>query len=100
MPAVVTWILGGLVMIAGELAGRVLLSLGFGWMVYAGVDVTLTWLKTQALSGLAGLPADMLGIIATMKVGEAISIVFSALLVRLTLAGLGPGGSIYKMVRK
>jgi hypothetical protein len=99
MPAVAWWILGGLVQIAGSLAGRVLLSLGFGFMTYTGVSVTLGWLKTQMLAGFAGLSPQILGLISMMKVGEAISILFSALLVRLTLNGLSTGGAISKLVK-
>lgn len=100
MPAFVAMLLGGLVEIAGSLAGRVLLSLGFGILEFTGVSVTLSWLKTQVLSAASGLTGDLLGLLAYMKVGEAISILFSALLVRLTLNGLSAGGSISKLVRK
>lgn len=100
MPAFVAMLLGGLISVAGHIAGRVLLALGFGWLSFAGVDTSLTWLKTQAVDALHGLPAGVLGLLATLKVGEFISIIFSALLVRLLLAGLTPGGSIYKLVRR
>ena len=99
MPALAWWILGGLVQIAGTLAGRVLLALGFGFVSYTGVSVTLGWLKAQMLAGFAGLTPQMLGIMATLKIGEGISILFSALLVRLTLNGLSAGGSITKLVK-
>jgi hypothetical protein len=99
MPAFVAMLLGGLVQIAGSLAGRVLLSLGFGIAQYAGVSVTLTWLKSQALSSLTGMSAQLVQLLAFMKVGEAISIIFSALLVRLLLNGLSAGGTISKLVR-
>src|SRR4051794_698103 len=99
MPALVAWLLGGLGSIAGQVVGRALLSLGFGWLAYKGMDTTLTWLKSQALAGFSGLTPQVLGLLATMKVGESISIVFSALLVRLTLQGFKQGGAIYKMVR-
>lgn len=99
MPAFVMMLLGGLVEIAASLAGRVLLSLGFGIVEYAGTSATLTWLKNQMLSGFGGLSAQILGLVAMMKVGEAISIIFSALLVRLMLRGLTSGGSIFKLVK-
>lgn len=100
MPALITMLLGGLVQIAASLAGRVLLSLGFGFAQYAGVSVTLNWLKTQALNSLTGMSSDLVRLLAFMKVGEAISIIFSALLVRLLLNGLSEGGSITKLVRR
>ena len=100
MPALAMWILGGLLQIAGSLVGRALLALGFAWLSYKGVNTTIQFAKDMALSGLSGLPATALGLMSMMKVGEAISIVFSALLVRLTLAGLSQGGSIYRLVRR
>lgn len=99
MPAFVVMLLGGLVEIAGSLAGRVLLSLGFGFVTFTGTNTTISWAKSQALGALSGLSAQMLGLLAYMKVGEAISIVFSALLVRLLLQGLSAGGSISKLVK-
>lgn len=99
MPAFVAMLLGGLIEICGSIAGRVLVSLGFGFVTYTGVSTTLTWLKAQAVAAATGLPADVLGLLAVMKVGEAISIVFSALLVRLLLNGLSAGGSISRLVR-
>jgi hypothetical protein len=100
MPALAAWILGGLLSIAASLAGRVLIALGFGAITYTGISVTLTWLKTQAVSSFSGLGADALGLLAYMKVGESISIIFSALLVRATLAGLSEGGSISRLVKR
>lgn len=100
MPAFVMALLGGLVQIAGHLAGRVLISLGFAAVTYTGLSVTLDWLKTQAVSSLQGLPSEMVQLIAYMKVGESISIIVSALLVRMTLDGLKEGGSISRLVKQ
>lgn len=99
MPAFVAMLLGGLVQIAGSLAGRVMIALGFGIVQYSGVSVTLTWLRDQALSALTGMPGQLVQLLAFMKVGEAISIIFSALGVRLLLNGLSAGGSISRLVR-
>lgn len=100
MPLFVAALLGGLVQLAGTLAGRVLISLGFAAVTYTGISASLGFLKTQALASLTGLPSQIVGLMAYMKVGEAISIVVSALLVRATLAGLSAGGSISKLVKQ
>lgn len=86
--------------LCANLATRVLSGLGFGFLAYTGVDVTLGWLKSQMLAGFSGLTPTILGLISMMKVGEAINIVFSALLVRATIAGLSQGGAIYRLVKK
>lgn len=100
MPAVVAWLLGGLITVAGSIAGRVLLSLGIGWLAYTGLDTSIAWMKAQALNSLSGLGPQVVGLMATMKVGEFISILFSALTTRLLLNGLAPGGAIYKLARR
>ena len=61
---------GVLLQITASVVGRVLVALGIGVATYTGVDVTLGWVKTQALSYLAMLPQDYLGILAVLKVGE------------------------------
>lgn len=99
MPYFAAAILGGLYNIAGALAGRVLIALGFGVVTYTGVNASLTWLKTQAQTAFAGLPAEALGMMATMKVGESISIIFSAILAKLVLSGL-TGGTMKRLVQK
>lgn len=100
MPFFVAALLGGLIEIAASMLGRALLALGLGWVSYQGVRVTIDYLKAEALSALSGVSAQMLGLMAYLKVGEFISIIFSALLVRLLLNGLSSGGAIYKLVRK
>lgn len=82
---------GVLVQIATTLAYRVLFGLGVGIATYTGVDATLTWLKSQAVSHLQDLPVEYLGILALLKVGVCINIVFSAIVVRMTLQGLQSG---------
>jgi hypothetical protein len=99
MPAVLAMLGGVLLNLAASLAGRVLIALGFGAVTYAGVSVTLDWLKARALDAFVGLSAQILGILSMLKIGEAISILFSALLVRLLLNGLSAGGSISRLVK-
>lgn len=99
MPVSLASLLGGLINIAGTLAGRVLLALGFGFVSYTGATTTLDFLVDQAIASFGPLGADVVGIIAYMKVGECISLVASAMLVRKTLDGL-QNGTIKKLVLK
>jgi len=100
MPSLAMALLGGLVNIAGTLAGRVLLALGFGAVTYTGISTTIGWIKTQALNAVSGLPGEMLSLMAYMKVGESISIISSAYGVLLVLRGLSEGGSISRLIKK
>jgi len=82
---------GVLLQITASVVVRVLVALGVGVATYAGVDTTVTWLKTQAVGYLQTLPASYLGILALLKVGVCINIVFSAIVARMTLQGLSSG---------
>jgi len=97
MPVFIAALLGGLINIAATLAGRVLLALGVGFVTYTGFESGLDYLKSQAISNIQSLPADMVQLIAYLGVGQAISIISSAYVVRFMLNGL-TGGAIKKMV--
>lgn len=91
MPAFVAALLGGLLELTKSLVGRVLVALGIGLVTYNGLGVTLAFLKTQALSSMSSAPAGLVGLLGYLGVGEAISIISSAYLVRLALNGLTDG---------
>jgi hypothetical protein len=99
MPVFLASLLGGLIEIAGSLAGRVLIALGISVLTYAGTNAALDFLKVQAVASLSGLPSQVLGMLAVMKVGQCISIVFSAIVARQVQQGL-TGDTIKKWVLK
>lgn len=99
MPIFIAALLGGLVQVAGSLVGRVLLSLGMSFVVYKGLDSSLSFLRDSAVANFQGLPAASLQLLGLMKVGKVISIVTSALASRMSLNGMTQG-SIKKMVVK
>lgn len=88
MPVFIAAFGGMLLNIAGSIAGQVLISLGISVITYVGVDTALDRLKADALSAFSGLPADLVSLLAYMKVGVSISIITSAVAVRLSLAGM------------
>lgn len=88
MPLILATLLSGLISIVGTLAGRVLVALGIGVVAYAGIGSLLGGLIDDAVQNLSGLPADLYGLMAFLKVGNAINIISSAILARLTLQGL------------
>ncbi|QLF92217.1 DUF2523 domain-containing protein [Pseudomonas sp. ABC1] len=85
MPAFVVTIL---LSIVGHLAARVLWSLGVGIATYTGlgwiVDQIETLIRTSYNGALAGIPQIM----SLMGFDHAISIIFAAVSVRMTLMGL------------
>lgn len=99
MPAFIAALMGALIQIVGSLVGRVLVALGLSVVTYTGMSVTLTWLKSQAVTAALGLPPDVIGMLSVMKVGTSISIIFSAMLARLVVTGLS-GDTVKKWVLK
>lgn len=88
LPAIAAAIGGVLLNIAGSMVGQVLMSLAISVVTYTGVDLVLNRLKAEAISALTGLPADIVGLLSYMQVGVAISIVTSAVAVRMGLNGM------------
>ena len=88
LPAFVAAAGGMLLNIAGGMVGQVLMSMAISVVTYTGVDFVLDRLKAEAISALTGLPADIVGLLSYMQVGVAISIVTSAVAVRMGLNGM------------
>ena len=99
MPIFIAALWGALIQAAGTLVGKVLLSLGIGYVSYTGITALTGWAQTQFLTGISGLPASAVGMAHTLKVGVCVSMLLSAVVARLTLSGL-TSGSIKKMVVK
>ncbi len=99
MPVFIAAIGGMLLNLVGSLVGRVLLALGLSVVTYTGVDASLTWLKDQAVLSAAALPAELLGLLVFLKVGECISVITSAVAVRMLWQGLS-GGSLKSWILK
>lgn len=91
MPVFIAAIGGMLLNLVGSIVGRVLLSLGLSVVTYTGVDLTLTFLKDQAIASANTLPAELLQLLVFLKVGECISIVTSAVVVRMLWQGMTSG---------
>ncbi len=84
-----------LLSIAGSLVAQALIGLGVGVVTYTGTDAAITWLKTNAVAAFQGLPAEVVGMLALMKVGSCIAMVFSALVIRMTISGISNGSKSF-----
>lgn len=84
-------LLGGLINIAGTIAGQVLIALGIGVVTYTGMDASMEFLKNGFVTAATGLPAEVVGMLSLMKVGSCVSMVLSAITIKMTLAGLTSG---------
>jgi hypothetical protein len=99
MPMFIAALLGALIEAAGTLVGKVLLSLGIGYAVFTGVDLSIAWARDFAVSSIQALPPVAVGIASTLQIGTFIAMVSSALVVRMTMAGL-QSGTVKRMVQK
>jgi hypothetical protein len=97
MPVFIAALLGGLVQAAGSLVGRVLLSLGMGYVMYSGIDVSITFARDFLVTKLSAQHSQTLAVAGALQVGRCISILTSALIMRMTLNGL-TGGAIKRLV--
>lgn len=97
MPVFIASIGGMLLNLAGSLVGRVLVSLGLSVITYVGVDAVLDKLKLNALEAFQGMPGELVSLLSYMKVGVAMSIITSAVAVRLGLSGLSGAVKRFRM---
>ena len=88
MPAFIGMFGGMLLSLVGGLVGRVLASLGMSLVTYYGMTQAIDFLKGLILQNLSQLPVTVVQILALMKVGTALSIVFSAMFASMLLNGL------------
>ncbi len=79
--------------VACKLIFRIMFSLGIGVITYVGGDIVLDLVQGQIQTGLNDLVGPIRGVMARCRVGECISIMFSAatyaLTLRFTRASLG-----------
>ena len=99
IPVIAASLIGGLISVTGTIVGRVLVSLGVGVVTYTGVQVGIDSLLSNLDSAISGVPADILGLLGFMRVGEAMNIIISAMSARMLLNGL-QGDTIKKWVLK
>jgi hypothetical protein len=77
-----------LLSIAGTLAGRVLLSLGIGWISYAGFATVAAQIVTQVQTKIGGISADVLSVLALGGFTTAIGIVLGAFTAKAALSAI------------
>ncbi|MGO4281237.1 DUF2523 domain-containing protein [Cupriavidus sp. RAF20_2] len=99
MPTILLALLGGLALVVGSLVGRVLIALGIGYVSFTGLTAFVGSIKDLILQNLYALPPEFVQVMSLVKLDTCISILFSAISVRLVLEGLS-SDTITKMVIK
>jgi hypothetical protein len=85
--------------IVGHVVSRVLLSVGFGYVTYIGVESLISMVTGQITASLSGIPANMAAILSLLKVVPITSLYLSAFAASFLPGILGPGG-FTKLVMK
>lgn len=91
-------LIGALAVAMGTFAGRVLIALGLGFVSYKGIDLAIGKMKDAAIAGLQGIPADALVLVGYLWLDKALSVIFSAVVIALSMKALN--GTVKKMVAK
>lgn len=99
MPAILLALGSLLLQLVGSMAGRALVALGIGVVTYTGMNTTIGWLKSQAVTAFLGLGPEVVGILGMLKVGQCINIIFSAMLARALINGV-QGDSFKRWIHK
>jgi hypothetical protein len=98
MPLILA-LIGALVRAVGPLVAQVMISLGFTFVSFVGIDLAITEAKARAMAALTGNGALFLQFMGVFQVGTSINIIASAYIARLALTGI-VGGKLTKMVTK
>lgn len=91
MSAIASVIWGAFLNIIGSLVGRALVALGLGVVTFTGMNASLDWMRDQAVSSILQLDPQVVQLLGVLKVGTFISIISSAVAVRLLLNGVQSG---------
>lgn len=79
--------------IVGTLAGRVLLSLGIGWISYAGVSAALDAVRGHIVTAWS-VSSPVFEIMFLAGMGEAVGVLLAAFAVRSAFYGISRLGKV------
>jgi hypothetical protein len=91
MPAILLMIGAGIKYFMAYAIVRFMLAVGLSYVTYSGMDVLMSNMETQIQSLFGGLGGDLYAILAMMGADVGISIMFSAITIRLVLIGFQNG---------
>lgn len=91
-------LVGALAGAMGSFIGRAIIALGIGTITYTGLSVAIASFKTSVITSVSSLPSDAVALVGYLWVDKALSIIFSAVVIALSMRLIG--GSLKKMVIK
>lgn len=96
-PIVASIIWGAFLLILRSVVLRVLIALGISTVTFIGMNQSIKWIMQRGIQSLNGLPSDLVGLLAYMKVGVCISMLMSAITMRMLLK-FGSSDKMKKMM--
>lgn len=75
--------------VGSSLIRHLIVALGVGFVTFVGVNELYEWAQDYIVSNLTSVPTNVLTILKLLKVGTAISIIFSGISTRLTMHVMG-----------
>ena len=99
MPALVAALWGAFLAFIPTLVGRVLVSLGIGYVAFRGIDTLVTAAKGTLFSNISTSYPVVVQLAGVLQIGTCINIMASAVLARMAVAGL-TNGLLTKFVTK
>ncbi|MDL5037524.1 DUF2523 domain-containing protein [Comamonas sp. Y6] len=88
MPAFLGSLGGLLLSLVAGFVGRTLAALGLSLVTYYGVSQALDFLKGLIMQALSGFPVEVVQLLGLMRIGTALTIIFSAMFASMLLNGL------------
>jgi hypothetical protein len=101
MPLIIAALWGGFLSALGSIVGRVLVSLGIGYVAFSGANALQGWIKDRAfeyLNSASSISTQVTQLMGVLQIGTCISILFSAVSIALGLKLTS--GVVKKMVVK
>lgn len=89
--ALASTLLGVLWQALGSLVGRVLVSLGIGYVTMTVSNPSMSFLSSYVQSQFAGAPATVVGFLVVLKVPQIVSVLIAAIPARLAYKGFAGG---------
>lgn len=94
----ITALFAGLVSLLPQLVWKVLGAIGIGTVTYLSVRSLLDTILAQVEANIGGMSSDVIGMLGVLQVDKAIMVLFSAIVVRWTFAGMKAAtGSVTKI---
>lgn len=94
MPVIIGIVSSVITALLSSLLSRIIGALGFGMIAFSGCNFAIKLLQDKISSNLSSLPVAIVSIFAMAGIGQCFSILFSALVIRTTLAGMDSAGNL------